>query len=372
MDDFFEEEEEEMLGEEEEEEEGEEELLDDDGIDDIKMKYKNMKSFKRNKKDKKKHPPHDDYLYNRNILVSHALYKQGVVSFLEKCPSFKGLDSLKSEILVVNTTNILHHCNMLWNGALDSFYGDVDIQLPKDCNLRIYASIYFVVTQVYPLMQSLRLGDILKDFYDLDKSIEKSRKRGEIKKTKEKLFFDNLHRFLVIIHQYDLGGRKYKRICDKFITDVTKIPRCDLLCVNESPATRMYGNLLKHFFELYKEYGVYKIRCTDLVEDALYNVLLEGKGVRLVHMVCIYYVIVISNLPSPERKRGRKSTGGREGVPLSSMRINTLIEDKGNVSGVLYDRLMDHYLTMLEEDTKIVERRRKNFIKCLQKYIRRT
>lgn len=349
-------------------------VLDDIGLDHIKNKYKNMKTLKRqnrtDKKRKKREPLQGDIevLYNKNILLSHSAYKQSVIGFIGKCKSLSRLESSKMDILVCNTANILHHCNLLWNGGLDFLYGDINIQLPKDCNLRIYASIYFVVTQLYGLLSCVNMKELLTDLYQMDKSLEKSRKKGTHKKTKERLFFDNLHRFLTIIRKYDLGGKKYKRAMMRFLTNESQMPRCDIEYMGDSPSTRFYNNLLRSFFDTFPDYVSYKSQCENLIEDAITNVVLEGKGIRLVHMVCIYNLVVVRNLPTDERKRSRKNVD----PGLSSMKIHALIENKENISGVLYNNLMDHYMISLDGDIKAIERRKKNFIKCLQKYLKRS
>lgn len=350
---------------------------DDALLDEIETKYKTIKSLKRQsysgKKrrrvgDKADDEVADDGLVSvNNALISHNIYKQNVTNFLNKCGSFSSLEDEKMEILIVNTANILHHCSLLWNGRLDFIYGDVSLQLPKDCNLRIYASIYFVVTQLYVLLSSINIKDMLMDFYTMDKSTEKGRKKAIYKKTKERVFFDNLHKFLSIIHKYGLGGKKYKRGLSKVLSEDVKLPRQDIHYITDSPSTRFYTNLLRKFFHVNEDFLAYKEQCDMLIEDALTKVVLEGKGVRLVHMVCIYNVIVIRNLPSQERKRTKR---GSDNV-LSSVRIGGLLDDKENVSGLLFDKLMNHYMVNLDDDSKAMERRKKNFIKCLQKYLKR-
>lgn len=301
-------------------------------------------------------------IYNASVsnpMNTYNIFKQSVLSFIRKCSSLSEIDAPLSDILVRNCANILHHCNLLWSGQLVILYGSTTVQLPKDCNLRIYSSIYYVVLQIYSLIKDVDIHQMLNEFFLMDKSEGKPVKR---KKGKEAVFFDNIHRFSTIIHRFGLGGVKYLKGLAMIGVEKEKMPRIDLDYPHDSPTIRFYDNLLHKFFSVHKTYNPYKEECMNRIEDAITNVILEGKGIRFVHMVCIYYIIVIQSFPEKKRTRDGKRD------ELSTNKLYVLLDDEKEG---LYDKLVSHYTTSLTMDEKVEERKKRNFVKCLYKYIKK-
>lgn len=363
----------------------------------IKMKDDNKIKHRRSKKKKiieSVAVSKNGFDYN-DFLTGYKSVLNNLCSKTLELPALSQLNANQMDLLVKKSACILHHCQLLWNGTMDKF--DIQkgtIQLPKDCSIRVYAVIFYIIFLNLQLLVRVNIGNLVKSFAAIlkgDKTIP--------------AIMTTIYSFISMIQEYHLGGSFYKELENRLKNDHSSSSE-ESKDGEYNPMPNivlMYENWLESFFFIYNEYSYASKHITDLYRTCMSSVALEGKSPRIVQIVTIYFELkfkehilniepfdlvksaymdkISSNksselssrvLPGEPKNvfiiRSYRSKRGERGIYFD---INNLISSEdGKESCILFKRLMDFYMFDIEDNEKAKERRKVVFIKNIQKFIK--
>ena len=287
---------------------------------------------------------------------------QNVDKNIRRIKSLNVLHGDERELLCKNTTNILHHCNIIWSGWLNNQLAkNISIQLPKDCFLRVTATIIYVIQHISSILNKLNLSLVIEECFNLSKW-----------KKKKNNFITGLYHFISIIQEYRLGGKYYERIKESFKTSKANDKIKDLNDPNFS-VVEYYENIMKKFFCVNPEFKAQEEECLRAFKFAMFEVILEGKGPRLTMMVCLFYILKMK--PYLNEQQGVVDNKNKQKKRVKELKKgkyskDTKLDKIFNDNLTFFNQLNELFYFTVDQDIKTKERKKANFINSIQKYIK--
>lgn len=322
-------------------------------------------------KDKKKNT-------SNTLSHSYSFLWQNVNSYIKNYNEFEKLDQNDLDLLINKTVDILYHCSLIWSGKyIGKKVSGSNIQLPKDCVLRICATIVFVIRSNIELLKKIECIALIRHFFHYCKS-----KKGL------QSFETGIYNFMSLIQEYKLDSIDFSDI--KY-QDLDKSgnqeDNSSVLNQKEFISTvSTYENLFKVFFLNNDKYLNLESESFELYKNNMYNVVLEGKGPRITMAVSIYFIglkskfnclndfklFLKNKILDNGNKSEKKSNNSRKKRKINN-KINVISEiDDINFleySTTLFNDLLTYFLGRLNKDNASHNRQKQRFLRCVQKFI---
>lgn len=288
---------------------------------------------------------------------------QSLENLIRRVKIFDLLTVLQKKNILVNATAILHHSQMLWSGWVK--FGDSSvssIQLPKDCMIRLSATIYYVINDMSDVMLILDFNRVLDELFCISKQ---KKKRG--------VFLNSIFNFISMIQEFNLGGSNYLEVKKIILHENYDYFEENDSLIKDVDVIKMYEKKLRAYFWLNIEYVKHEEECIGLFKRVMHDVVLEGKGPKMAMMVVVFYVTKLkdvlkecvfvekrkNNISKRQRTMKKKIDNNIENAVLS------ILENDKNYFNALYSYFL--FNSILDE--KVNDRKKINFLKNVNIFI---